>query len=96
VVLEKKFGATPDHQWTVTIARRSETSRIHISRTPAGPDRRRFQNQRRRGDGTTTPPPSWPMAMVKAGLRNVAAGANAITLKKAFGQGSDFLVKRIE
>merc|ERR1712070_796983 len=35
-------------------------------------------------------------AMVKAGLRNVAAGANAITLKKGIDKASDFLVSKIK
>ena len=34
--------------------------------------------------------------MVKAGLRNVAAGANAITLKKGIDKASDFLVSKIK
>ena len=34
--------------------------------------------------------------MVKAGLRNVAAGANAITLKKGIDKASDFLVGKIK
>ena len=34
--------------------------------------------------------------MVKAGLRNVAAGANAISLKKGIDKASDFLVSKIE
>ena len=34
--------------------------------------------------------------MVKAGLRNVAAGANAITLKKGIDKASDFLVSEIK
>merc|ERR1711991_329745 len=35
-------------------------------------------------------------AMVKVGLRNVAAGANAITLKKGIDKASDFLVGKIK
>jgi chaperonin GroEL len=34
--------------------------------------------------------------MVKAGLRNVAAGANAITLKRGIDKATDFLVTKIE
>ena len=34
--------------------------------------------------------------MVKAGLRNVAAGANAIALKKGIDKASDFLVSKIK
>ena len=34
--------------------------------------------------------------MVKAGLRNVAAGANAITLKKGIDKATEFLVGKIQ
>ena len=47
------------------------------------------------GDGTTTAT-VLAHAMVKAGLRNVAAGANAITLKKGIDKASDFLVSKIK
>merc|ERR1711916_195313 len=47
------------------------------------------------GDGTTTAT-VLAHAMVKAGLRNVAAGANAITLKKGIDKASDFLVSKIQ
>merc|ERR1712178_531603 len=47
------------------------------------------------GDGTTTAT-VLAHAMVKAGLRNVAAGANAITLKKGIDKATEFLVGKIQ
>merc|ERR1712093_436468 len=47
------------------------------------------------GDGTTTAT-VLSHAMVKAGLKNVAAGANAITLKKGIDKATEFLVEKIK
>merc|ERR1711977_621579 len=47
------------------------------------------------GDGTTTAT-VLAHAMVKAGLKNVAAGANAITLKKGIDKATEFLVEKIK
>jgi chaperonin GroEL len=46
------------------------------------------------GDGTTT---STVLArsIIKEGMRNVAAGANAIVLKHGIESASDFVLKRI-
>ncbi len=95
VVLEKKFGAPQIVNDGVTIAKEIELE-DHIENTGVALIRQAASKTNdAAGDGTTTAT-VLAHAMVKAGLRNVAAGANAITLKRGIDKASDFLVKKIE
>ena len=95
VVLEKKFGAPQIVNDGVTIAKEIELE-DHIENTGVALIRQAASKTNdAAGDGTTTAT-VLAHAMVKAGLRNVAAGANAITLKRGIENAADFLVKKIE
>ncbi len=95
VVLEKKFGAPQIINDGVTIAKEIELE-DHIENTGVALIRQAASKTNdAAGDGTTTAT-VLAHAMVKAGLRNVAAGANAITLKKGIDKASDFLVSKIK
>ena len=95
VVLEKKFGAPQIINDGVTIAKEIELE-DHIENTGVALIRQAASKTNDApGDGTTTAT-VLAHAMVKAGLRNVAAGANAITLKKGIDKASDFLVGKIQ
>ena len=95
VVLEKKFGAPQIINDGVTIAKEIELE-DHIENTGVALIRQAASKTNdAAGDGTTTAT-VLAHAMVKAGLRNVAAGANAITLKKGIDKASDFLVAKIQ
>ncbi len=95
VVLEKKFGAPQIINDGVTIAKEIELE-DHIENTGVALIRQAASKTNdAAGDGTTTAT-VLAHAMVKAGLRNVAAGANAITLKKGIDKASDFLVGKIK
>ena len=95
VVLEKKFGAPQIINDGVTIAKEIELE-DHIENTGVALIRQAASKTNdAAGDGTTTAT-VLAHAMVKAGLRNVAAGANAISLKKGIDKASDFLVSKIE
>ena len=95
VVLEKKFGAPQIINDGVTIAKEIELE-DHIENTGVALIRHAASKTNdAAGDGTTTAT-VLAHAMVKAGLRNVAAGANAISLKKGIDKASDFLVSKIE
>ena len=95
VVLEKKFGAPQIINDGVTIAKEIELE-DHIENTGVALIRQAASKTNdAAGDGTTTAT-VLAHAMGKAGLRNVAAGANAITLKKGIDKASDFLVSKIK
>ena len=95
VVLEKKFGAPQIINDGVTIAKEIELE-DHIENTGVALIRQAASKTNdAAGDGTTTAT-VLAHAMVKAGLRNVAAGANAITPKKGIDKASDFLVSKIK
>ena len=95
VVLEKKFGAPQIINDGVTIAKEIELE-DHIENTGVALIRQAASKTNdAAGDGTTTAT-VLAHALVKAGLRNVAAGANAITLKKGIDKASDFLVSKIK
>ncbi len=95
VVLEKKFGAPQIINDGVTIAKEIELE-DHIENTGVALIRQAASKTNdAAGDGTTTAT-VLAHAMVKAGLRNVAAGANAITLKKGIDKATDFLVTKIQ
>ncbi len=95
VVLDKKFGAPTITNDGVTIAREIEVEDV-------------FQNQGAQlvrevatatndvaGDGTTTAT-VLAQAIVRQGLKNVAAGANPLALKRGIERAVDQVVKSIE
>ncbi len=95
VVLDKKYGAPTITNDGVTIAREIEVEDV-------------FQNQGAQlvrevatatndvaGDGTTTAT-VLAQAMVHAGMKNVAAGANPLGLKRGIEKAVDEVVKNIE
>ena len=95
VVLDKKFGAPTITNDGVTIAREIEVEDV-------------FQNQGAQlvrevatatndvaGDGTTTAT-VLAQSMVHAGMKNVAAGANPLGLKRGIEKAVDDVVKSIE
>src|ERR1700729_2509564 len=95
VVIDKKFGAPTITTDGVTIAREIEVEDV-------------FQNQGAQlvrevaratndvaGDGTTTAT-VLAQAIVRQGLKNVAAGANPLALKRGIERAVDEVVKNIE
>ena len=94
VVLEKKFGAPQIVNDGITIAKeieledRVEDTGVSLIRQAAS------KTNDTAGDGTTTAT-VLAHAMVKEGLRNVAAGANAISLKRGIDKATGFLVDKI-
>jgi len=95
VVLDKKFGAPTITNDGVTIAREIEVQDV-------------FQNQGAQlvrevatstndvaGDGTTTAT-VLAQSIVREGLRNVAAGANPLSLKKGIETAVELVVKNIQ
>jgi chaperonin GroEL len=94
VVLEKKFGAPQIVNDGITIAKEIELD-DHIENTGVALIRQAASKTNDvAGDGTTTAT-VLAHAIVKEGLRNVAAGANPIALKKGIDKASDFLVSKI-
>jgi chaperonin GroEL len=95
VVLEKKFGAPQIVNDGVTIAKEIELE-DHVENTGVSLIRQAASKTNdAAGDGTTTAT-VLAHAMVKEGLRNVAAGANAIALKRGIDKATHFLVDRIK
>ena len=94
VVLEKKFGAPQIINDGVTIAKEIELE-DHVENTGVSLIRQAASKTNdAAGDGTTTAT-VLAHAMVKEGLRNVAAGANAIQLKRGIDKATNFLVEKI-
>ncbi|NCJ05086.1 chaperonin GroEL [Synechococcales cyanobacterium C] len=94
VVLEKKFGAPQIVNDGVTIAKEIELE-DHIENTGVALIRQAASKTNdAAGDGTTTAT-VLAHAMVKEGLRNVAAGANSISLKRGVDKATAYLVDRI-
>ncbi|QIR36901.1 chaperonin GroEL [Tolypothrix sp. PCC 7910] len=94
VVLEKKFGAPQIVNDGVTIAKEIELE-DHIENTGVALIRQAASKTNdAAGDGTTTAT-VLAHAIVKEGLRNVAAGANAILLKRGIDKAANFLVEKI-
>jgi len=95
VVLEKKFGAPQIINDGVTIAKEIELE-DHVENTGVSLIRQAASKTNDvAGDGTTTAT-VLAHAIVKEGLRNVAAGANPIALKRGIDKASDFLVIKIK
>ncbi len=94
VVLEKKFGAPQIVNDGVTIAKEIELE-DHVENTGVSLIRQAASKTNdAAGDGTTTAT-VLAHAMVKEGLRNVAAGANAISLKRGIDKATTYLVEKI-
>jgi chaperonin GroEL len=94
VVLEKKFGAPQIINDGVTIAKEIELE-DNVENTGVALIRQAASRTNdAAGDGTTTAT-VLAHAIVKEGLRNVAAGANAILLKKGIDKATAFLVEKI-
>ncbi|MEB3339383.1 chaperonin GroEL [Okeania sp.] len=94
VVLEKKFGAPQIVNDGVTIAKEIELE-DHVENTGVSLIRQAASKTNdAAGDGTTTAT-VLAHAMVKEGLRNVAAGANPIALKRGIDKAATFLVEKI-
>lgn len=94
VVLEKKFGAPQIVNDGVTIAKEIELE-DHVENTGVSLIRQAASKTNDvAGDGTTTAT-VLAHAMVKEGLRNVAAGANPIALKHGIDKAASFLVEKI-
>ena len=94
VVLEKKFGAPQIVNDGVTIAKEIELE-DHIENTGVALIRQAASKTNdAAGDGTTTAT-VLAHAMVKEGLRNVAAGTNAISLKRGIEKATAYLVEQI-
>ena len=94
VVLEKKFGAPQIVNDGVTIAKEIELE-DNIENTGVALIRQAASKTNdAAGDGTTTAT-VLAHAIVKEGLRNVAAGANAISLKRGIDKATAFLVDKI-
>ncbi len=95
VVLEKKFGAPQIVNDGVTIAKEIELE-DHVENTGVSLIRQAASKTNdAAGDGTTTAT-VLAHAMVKEGLRNVAAGANAISLKRGIDKATGFLIGKIK
>ncbi len=95
VVLEKKFGAPQIINDGITIAKEIELE-DHIENTGVSLIRQAASKTNDvAGDGTTTAT-VLAHAIVKEGLRNVAAGANPIALKRGIDRATEFLVERIK
>ncbi|RMF28431.1 MAG: chaperonin GroEL [Cyanobacteria bacterium J083] len=95
VVLEKKFGAPQIVNDGVTIAKEIELE-DHVENTGVSLIRQAASKTNDvAGDGTTTAT-VLAHAIVKEGLRNVAAGANPIALKRGIDKATDYLVGEVK
>ncbi|MEB3230216.1 MAG: chaperonin GroEL [Leptolyngbyaceae bacterium] len=94
VVLEKQYGAPQIINDGVTIAKEIELEN-HIENTGVALIRQAASKTNdAAGDGTTTAT-VLARGMVKEGLRNVAAGANPVSLKRGIDKATAFLVDKI-
>ncbi len=94
VVLEKKFGSPQIVNDGVTIAKEIELE-DNVENTGVSLIRQAASKTNdSAGDGTTTAT-VLAHAIVKEGLRNVAAGANAIALKRGIDKATAYLVDEI-
>ena len=94
VVLEKKFGAPQIVNDGVTIAKEInlddnlENTGVSLIRQAAA------KTNEVAGDGTTTAT-VLAYAIIKQGMRNVAAGANPIVLKRGIEKATQFVVRKV-
>ncbi len=95
VVLETKFGAPQIINDGVTIAKEIELE-DHVENTGVALIRQAAAKTNDvAGDGTTTAV-VLTSAIVREGLRNVAAGANAMALRHGIEKAADFVVEQIK
>src|SRR3982075_360214 len=95
VVLDKKFGAPTITNDGVTIAREIEVEDVFENQgAPLGREAATATNDVA-GDGTTTAP-VLAQAIARQGLKNVAAGANPLALKRGIEKAVDEVVSNIE
>nr|YP_010199081.1 60-kDa chaperonin [Hydropuntia urvillei]UAD88530.1 60-kDa chaperonin [Hydropuntia urvillei] len=94
VVLEKKFGAPQIINDGVTIAKEIELKDLTENTGVALIRQAAAKTNDVAGDGTTTAT-VLAHAIVKQGLKNVAAGANPIILKKGIEKAVKFIVAKI-
>ncbi|MBN2025929.1 MAG: chaperonin GroEL [Actinobacteria bacterium] len=95
VVLEKKFGAPVITNDGVTIAREIEVEDVWENCGAQLAKEVATKTNDVAGDGTTTAT-VLAQSMVKEGLRNVAAGANPMALKRGIEKAVDMVVKDIK
>ncbi len=95
VVLDKKFGAPTITNDGVTIARDIELSDPFENMGAQLVKEVATKTNDVAGDGTTTAP-LLPQAMIQEGMRNVAAGANPMVLKKGIELAVKTLVEEIQ
>jgi chaperonin GroEL len=94
VVLDKKYGAPTITNDGVTIAREIEVEDVFENAGVQLLKEVATKTNDVAGDGTTTAT-LLAQAMVKEGLRNVAAGANPLLLKKGIEEAVDIVVDQI-
>ena len=94
VVLEKKFGSPQIINDGVTIAKEIELQDLIQNTGVALIRQAASKTNDVAGDGTTTAT-VLAHAMVKQGLKNVAAGSNPILLKKGIDKAVKFLISKI-
>ena len=95
VVLEKKFGAPTITNDGVTIARDIELEDTFENMGAQLVKEVAIKTNDVAGDGTTTAT-VLAQAMIKEGMRNVAAGANPMVLKKGIKKAVDVLVDELK
>ena len=95
VVLEKKFGAPVITNDGVTIAREIEVEDVWENCGVQLAKEVATKTNDVAGDGTTTAT-VLAQAIVREGLRNVAAGANPMALKRGIEKAVDMVVKEIK
>src|ERR1041384_1117751 len=94
VVLDKKFGAPPITNAGATIAREIEVEDVSQNQGAQLVREVATATNDVAGDGTPTAP-VLAQAMVREGLKNVAAGANPLALKRGIEKAVDQVVENI-
>src|ERR1700755_2838609 len=94
VVLDKKFGAPTITNDGVTIAREIEVEDVFKNQGPQLVREVATSTNDVAGDGTTTAT-VLAQAIVRDGLKNVAAGANPLALKRGIEKAVDKIVEHI-
>jgi chaperonin GroEL len=95
VVLDKKFGAPTITNDGVTIAREIEVEDVFENQGAQLVREVATSTNDVAGDGTTTAT-VLAQAIVREGLKNVAAGANPMGLKRGIEQGVDWVVESLK
>jgi chaperonin GroEL len=95
VVLDRKFGSCLITNDGVTIAKEVELDDIHENMGAQIVKEVATKTNDIAGDGTTTAT-VLAQAMINEGLKNIAAGANPIILRKGMAKATDAAIKAIE